>query len=99
MSNKDQPERIPLRQRVADRKRGVKHKKPMNARVKKALKFVVPALTAMQYLGLLMLLLSLGGVVTDNYEINNVGLLSFYCGLFLVGRFGLMIIKSAGMFK
>ena len=99
VSNKNQPERIPLRQRVADRKRGIKHEKPMSARAKKAMKLVVPALTAMQYLGLLMLVLSLGGIVTDNYEVKSVGLISFYCALFLVGRFGLMVIKSAGMFK
>ncbi|MBL4602747.1 MAG: hypothetical protein JKY84_08380 [Emcibacteraceae bacterium] len=97
--NKDHTARKPLRQRVADRKRGIKEVIPMSERKKKILKITRIILLASTYLGLLMLLLSLGGIVTDDYEIKNVGLIELYCAMFLVGRFGLMILKSLTMLK
>lgn len=99
MANKDQPARKPLRQRVADRKLGIKEVRPMSVRKKRLLRVSVLLLTALQYSGLLFLLLSLGGIVTENYEIHNMQLLTLYCAMFLVGRFGLMIIKSVFMFR
>ena len=97
--NKDQPSRKSLRQRVADRKRGIKEVRPMSERRQKAVKVARLVLTTMQYLGLLLLLFSLGGIVTENYEVKNIELITLYCAMFLVGRFGLMIIKSVIMFK
>ena len=97
--NKDQTTRKPLRQRVADRKRGIKEVIPMSERKKKSIKVIRIILQALTYLGLLMLLLSLGGIVTNDYEIKSVGLIELYCAMFLVGRFGLMILKSLTMLK
>lgn len=97
--NKEQPARKSLRQRVADRKRGVKEVRPMSERKKRMIKILSLILVTAQYLGLLLLLLSLGGIVTDNYEMKNINLIVLYCSMFLVGRFGIMVIKSVGMFK
>ena len=97
--NKEQPARKSLRQRVADRKRGIKEVRPMSERKRRMIKILSLTLITAQYLGLLLLLLSLGGIVTDNYELKNVNLIVLYCAMFLVGRFGIMVIKSVGMFK
>jgi|TARA_R110002096_G_scaffold257381_1_gene450699 4-hydroxybenzoate polyprenyltransferase len=97
--NKEQPARKSLRQRVADRKRGIKEVRPVSERKKRAIKILSLMLVTVQYLGLLLLLLSLGGIVTDNYEMKNGNLIILYCAMFLVGRFGIMVIKSVGMFK
>ena len=97
--NKEQPARKSLRQRVADRKRGIKEVRPMSERKKRMIKILSLILVTAQYLGLLLLLLSLGGIVTDNYEMKNINLIVLYCSMFLVGRFGIMVIKSVGMFK
>ena len=97
--NKEPPARKSLRQRVADRKRGIKEVRPMSERKKRMIKILSLILVTAQYLGLLLLLLSLGGIVTDNYEMKNINLIVLYCSMFLVGRFGIMVIKSVGMFK
>lgn len=97
--NKEQPARKPLRQRVADRKRGIKEVRPISERKKRVIKILNLTLLTSQYLGLMLLLLSLGGIVTENYELKNPNLIILYCSMFLVGRFGVMAIKAMGMFK
>ena len=96
---KDQPPRKSLRQRVADRKRGIKEVRPVSARKQRLLRLLRLFLTASQYAGLLMLLLSMGGIVANNYQIENTNLIIIYCAMFLFGRFGLTIIKSVTTFR
>ncbi len=96
---KEQPDRKPLRQRVADRKRGIKETRPMSEKMKRVAKYLMLTFTVSQYLGLLMLLFSLGDVVNNNYRVENPTLIVVYCMMFLIGRFGIMIMKSAHMLK
>ena len=97
--SKEPPIRKPLRQRVADRKRGIKEVKPVSEKMKRISKFMRLGFLASQYLGLIMLLFSLGDIVTNEYRIENPTLIIVYCMMFLVGRFGIMIMKSADLYK
>ncbi len=67
--NKEVPTRKSLRERVADRKRGIHDVPPMSERKSKLTKVLKRFFVITQYLGLLLLVLSLGGIVTDNYEL------------------------------
>jgi len=96
---KDLPPRKPLRQRVAEHKRGIKEIRLVSARKKRLLRLVRLFLTASQYSGLLLLLLSLGGLVSNNYQIDNVNLIVIYCAMFLFGRFGITILNSMATFR
>ncbi|MCC3861432.1 hypothetical protein [Pseudemcibacter aquimaris] len=91
--------RKPLRQRVADRKRGIKEATPMTARKKRMLKHLRFFLTVSQYLGLLLLLLSLGTIVTNNYQVQNWDMIVIYSAMFIIGRGGLTLMKSIQSFK
>ncbi len=95
----DKTARKPLRQRVADRKRGIKEVIPMSERKKRVAKFLRLAFTTSQYLGLIMLLFSLGDIVTNGYRVENPNLIVVYSMMFLFGRFGIMIMKSVNMFR
>ena len=97
--NKEVPARKSLRERVADRKLGIHDAPPMSERKSKLTKVLKRLFVITQYLGLLLLVLSLGGIVTDNYELKNVNLIILYCSMFLVGRFGIIVLKSFHMFK
>lgn len=97
--SKEQPIRKPLRERVADRKRGIKEKRPISERNQRILKVLRSVLLISQYTGLLLLLLSLGGIVTENYEIKNGNLIVIYSAMFLFGRFGITVIKSFSSFR
>ena len=55
--NKEQPARKPLRQRVADRKRGIKEVRPISERKKRVIKILNLTLLTSQYLGLMLLFL------------------------------------------
>lgn len=96
---KDQQVRKPLRQRVADRKRGIKEVKPMSSREKRIRKNVKFILTISQYLGLFLLLLSLGGIVNNGYEVKNWDLIVVYSSMFIIGRAGITIMNSISTFK
>ncbi|MDG1857537.1 MAG: hypothetical protein P8I94_00455 [Emcibacteraceae bacterium] len=93
MKNEKSP-RKPLRQRVADRQRGIKEIIPMSGRKKRVVRFLKMFLTASQYTGLLLLLLSLGGIVTSGYEVDNWNLVMVYSSMFIVGRAGITIMNS-----
>lgn len=95
----NEPERRTLRQRVADRKRGIKREQPMSAGQKKKLKFVTLAFVVVQYVGLLLLLLGLKDFVADGFVIRNVNLFAISCGMFLVGRVGPLVVKALNVFK
>jgi len=97
--DKEQPARKPLRQRVADRKRGIKEVKPVSDKMRRAVKYLRIAFLTSQYLGLILLLFSLGEIVTNGYQIENPNLIIIYSMMFLMGRFGIMIMKSVNMFK
>jgi len=91
--------RKPLRQRVADRKRGIKEVKYTSDRTKRLLKYLKIFLTTTQYLGLILLLLSLGDIVRSEYKVENWNLIMTYSFMFLIGRAGLTILTSMGLFK
>ncbi len=97
--NKDQPERRTLRQRVADRKRGIDRKPPMSASQKKKMKIVTLTFVTIQYIGLLLLLWGLKDFVSDGYVIRNVNLFGTAIGMFIVGRMGPLVIKALNVFK
>ncbi len=96
---KDNPVRKPLRQRVADRKRGIKPERPMSEQTKQWLKFSRIVCIAMQYIGLFMLLFSVGDIVSSGYNIENPALIVIYCMMFLVGRIGIMVLKWNNIFR
>lgn len=98
MEPKD-PGRRTLRQRVADRKRGIKREQPMSADQKRKMKIVMIAFVVVQYLGLLLLLLGLKDFVADGFVIKNVTLFGISCGMFIVGRIGPLVIKALNIFK
>ncbi len=98
MKNDHVPRR-PLRQRVADRKRGIKEVKHVSARTKKILKYAKLLFNIMQYLGLLMLLLSLTGFIKSGYQINNWNLIIIYSSMFIFGRAGITIQNSIEKFR
>lgn len=93
------PERKPLRQRVADRKKGIKEVKPVSAKKERFLRFSRLLLSTMQYLGLLLLLISLGQIVTNGYNVENWDLIIIYCAMFVIGRGGLTVQNSISNFK
>lgn len=95
----DHQVRKPLRQRVADRKRGIKEVKPMTSREKSIRKIVKFILTVAQYLGLFLLLLSLGGIVNNSYQVNNWDLIIVYSSMFIIGRAGITIMNSIATLK
>ena len=97
--DKNQPHRKPLRQRVADRKRGIKEVIPLSARKKKALKYLKLIFTVLQYLGLILLLFSLGDVVTNEYQVSSWDLIVAYCSMFIIGRAGITIMNSMSSFR
>jgi hypothetical protein len=96
---KDHQVRKPLRQRVADRKRGIKEVKPMSSREKRIRKSVKFILTVAQYLGLFLLLLALGGIVNNSYEVKSWDLIVVYSSMFIIGRAGITIMNSISTFK
>ncbi|MDA7568959.1 hypothetical protein N9D02_05035 [Emcibacteraceae bacterium] len=96
---KDHQVRKPLRQRVADRKRGIKEVKPMSSREKRIRKSVKFILTVAQYLGLFLLLLALGGIVNNGYEVKSWDLIVVYSSMFIIGRAGITIMNSISTFK
>jgi len=96
---KDHQVRKPLRQRVADRKRGIKEVKPMSSREKRIRKSVKCILTVAQYLGLFLLLLALGGIVNNGYEVKSWDLIVVYSSMFIIGRAGITIMNSISTFK
>lgn len=96
---KDHQVRKPLRQRVADRKRGIKEVKPMSSREKRVRKNVKFILTVAQYLGLFLLLLALGGIVNNGYEVKNWDMIIVYSSMFIIGRAGITIMNSISTFK
>lgn len=96
---KDHQVRKPLRQRVADRKRGIKEVKPMSSREKRIRKSVKFILTVAQYLGLFLLLLALGGIVNNGYEVKSWNLIVVYSSMFIIGRAGITIMNSISTFK
>jgi len=96
---KDHQVRKPLRQRVADRKRGIKEVKPMSSREKRIRKNVKFILTVAQYLGLFLLLLALGGIVNNGYEVKSWDLIVVYSSMFIIGRAGITIMNSISTFK
>lgn len=98
MAREPQP-RKPLRQRVAERKRGIKEFRPVSARKKRIFRLLKFFLLGSQYTGLLLLLISLGGIVTNNFQIENANLIIIYSSMFLIGRFGIMVVKSIAAFK
>ncbi len=98
MSNEEPPRRT-LRQRVADRKRGIERKPPMSAGKKKKLKIVTLAFVTVQYIGLLLLLLGLKDFVSDGYVISNVTLFGIAIGMFIIGRMGPLILKALNVFN
>lgn len=98
MSKKNQV-RKPLRQRVADRQRGIKEAPPQTARQKRLMKHLRFFLTVCQYLGLLLLLLSLGSIVTNNYQVQNWDMIVVYSAMFIIGRGGLTLMHSIRSFK
>ena len=93
------PGRKSLRERVADRKRGIKEVKYTSNRTKRVLRYLKIFLTVAQYLGLIMLLLSLGEIVRSEYKVDNWNLIIAYCSMFLFGRAGLTIMSTLGKFK
>ena len=95
----NQPVRKPLRQRVADRKRGIKEVKPSSERTKKFMKYLKLFLATIQYLGLGLLLLSLGAIVNNAYVVNDWNLIVVYSAMFIIGRGGLTVISTVGQFK
>lgn len=95
----NRPIRKPLRQRVADRKRGIKEVRPMSTREKRIRKNVKFILTISQYLGLFLLLLALGGIVNNGYEVKNWDLIIVYSSMFIIGRAGITIMNSMATFK
>lgn len=97
--NDKEPVRRTLRQRVADRKRGIKREQPMNASQKRRMKVVKLAFIVVQYVGLLILLLGLKDFVADGFVIRNVNLFAVSCAMFLLGRVGPLIIKALNVFK
>ncbi len=102
MDNNNQQQhtqRKPLRQRVADRKAGIKEVKPISSRSKKILKYLNILFTIMQYLGLLMLLLSLATIIKNNYIVNNWNLIIIYSVMFIIGRAGITIQSTIGKFR
>ncbi|MBT5765384.1 MAG: hypothetical protein HOI58_00870 [Kordiimonadaceae bacterium] len=96
---KDHQVRKPLQQRVADRKRGIKEVKPMSSREKRIRKSVKFILTVAQYLGLFLLLLALGGIVNNGYEVKSWDLIVVYSSMFIIGRAGITIMNSISTFK
>jgi hypothetical protein len=96
---KSQPERKPLRQRVADRKRGIKEVVPLSERMEKFYKYLNLFFTTCQYLGLVMLLFSLGTIVTNEFMIDSWDLIVVYCAMFIIGRAGLTIMSTILKFK
>jgi hypothetical protein len=95
----NEPERRTLRQRVADRKRGIKREQPLSASQKRKLKFVTLAFVVVQYVGLMLLLIGLKDFVADGFVIRNVNLFAISCGMFLIGRVGPLVIKTLNVFK
>lgn len=95
----DHQARKPLRQRVADRKRAIKEVKPMTTRERRIRKNVKFILTGAQYLGLILLLLSLGGIVNDGYQVQNWDMIIVYSSMFIIGRAGITIMNSLSTFK
>lgn len=95
----DHVPRKSLRQRVADRKAGIKEVKHVSARTKKILKYLNLIFNAMQYLGLLMLLLSMASLIKGGYEVDNWNLIIIYSVMFIVGRAGITIQNSLGKFR
>ena len=98
MSN-EQPPRRTLRQRVADRKRGITRKPPMSASQKKKMKIITLTFLTIQYIGLLLLLLGLKDFVADGYVISNVTLFGVAIGMFIVGRMGPLVLKALNVFN
>ena len=96
---KDHQVRKRLQQRVADRKRGIKEVKPMSSREKRIRKSVKFILTVAQYLGLFLLLLALGGIVNNGYEVKSWDLIVVYSSMFIIGRAGITIMNSISTFK
>lgn len=96
---KQQAERKPLRQRVADRKRGIKEVKPVSHKKERFLRFSKLFLNTMQYLGLLLLLITLGQIVSNDYNVENWNLIIVYCAMFIIGRGGITIQNSFSEFK
>lgn len=92
--SKNQPVRKPLRQRVADRKRGIKEVRHVSERKKKVIKYLKLTLTVSQYLGLIMLLFSLGDIVRSGYQVDSWNLIIAYCSMFIFGRAGITIMSS-----
>jgi hypothetical protein len=95
----NEPKRRTLRQRVADRKRGIKREQPLSASQKRKLKFVTLAFVVVQYVGLMLLLIGLKDFVADGFVIRNVNLFAISCGMFLIGRVGPLVIKTLNVFK
>ncbi|MBT5187738.1 MAG: hypothetical protein HOH19_15185 [Kordiimonadaceae bacterium] len=97
--NKSQPERKPLRQRVADRKRGIKEVVPLSERMEKFYKYLKLFFTTCQYLGLILLLFSLGTIVTNEFMVGNWDMIVIYSAMFIIGRAGLTIMSTILKFK
>lgn len=97
--NSNEPPRRTLRQRVADRKRGIKREIPMSASQKRKMKFVSLTFIIVQYIGLLLLLLGLKDFVADGFVIRNVTLFGISCAMFIVGRIGPLVINALNVFK
>lgn len=95
----NEPKRRTLRQRVADRKRGIKREQPLSASQRRKLKFVTLAFVVVQYVGLMLLLIGLKDFVADGFVIRNVNLFAISCGMFLIGRVGPLVIKTLNVFK
>ncbi|MDA0708521.1 MAG: hypothetical protein O2963_05565 [Proteobacteria bacterium] len=96
---KPEPARKSLRQRVSDRKRGIRNTVPVSARKKRILKYFYLFLNVCQYLGLAMLLLALGETVRNEYAVQSWDLIIVYCTLFIFGRSGITILNSMESFR
>ncbi|MDA9180043.1 hypothetical protein N9O28_01830, partial [Emcibacteraceae bacterium] len=73
--------------------------KPMSSREKRIRKSVKFILTVAQYLGLFLLLLALGGIVNNGYEVKSWDLIVVYSSMFIIGRAGITIMNSISTFK
>ncbi len=97
MTVKDSTTRKPLRQRVADRKAGIKPvADPKRARILRGVKLCA---NLFQGIGLVMLLVFLARYINSGYaEMNWVNVM-IYSGMFLIGRATISLLNLANIVR
>ena len=97
MRNRDQKPRKSLRERVADRKAGIKEEMdPRRVRILKRVKLLA---NLSQGIGLVMLLVVLARYINSGYEDMNWNNVMVYSGMFLIGRAITSFMSLSNLFR